>query len=216
MQLRDAVISCWGLSMLRIGSRGPEARVKTLGLTLYYGIQCCGRMARRVFKMDVDKLVEDWMTAVVGMTIAHTKDEFDAHDARADELMMPLLRAPIKQVREFYAKFRDRLKSDPKVPFVVWMAFDCWGAVVVDKAVDDEGIKRLKRKLAADIAELVEMPVKDQIPEAIKRALMWRDPETLESVKETLQSGVKPKLVGRQSCLFLEAGRGKNKVSVML
>ena len=95
------------------------------------------------------------------------------------------------------------------------------GAGAVESVVDvqdapDEAVKRLKHKLAAEIAEIVELDVQDQIPKAIERALCWRDPETLQAVKETLQSGAKPKLVGRQSCLFLECGRGKKKVSVML
>jgi len=85
------------------------------------------------------------------------------------------------------------------------------------KNAPDEGVKRLKNKLAGEIAELVEEDIKDQIPQAIKRALRWRDPATLEAIKDKIESGTaKPKLRGRESCLFLEAGRGKSKVSVML
>lgn len=165
--------------------------------------------------MKVDELVEQWIEAVVGMCLAHDKDEYDANDAKADELLGPLLAAPVKQVREFYHKLAARMRSDKRVPMLVWMGFEAWGETMV-KDAPDEGVKRLKNKLAAEIAELVEEPIRDQIPKAIERALRWRDPETLQAVKETLESGVKPKLRGRESCLFLEAGRGKNKVSVML
>ena len=99
---------------------------------------------------------------------------------------------------------------------LVWMGFEAWGESAIAGAPDDESIKRLKNKLAADIAELVEEDVRDQIPKAIARALRWRDEERLTEIKEQLETGAKPKLVGRQSCLFLEVGRGKKKTSVML
>lgn len=224
MSLRAAVMGSWDLPKIVIEMKaamaskrpGPLGRVRTLGILLRYGF-VCGRMTGgKVTKVDVDDLVKRWVSAVVGMSKAHTKDEFDAEDAKSDELMTPLLTAPIKQVREFYQKLRDALKADPGVPMLIWMGFEAWGEIQVDKAVDDVGIKRLKNKLAADIADIVELPIREQIPEAIKRALRWRDPATLEAVKETLQSGAKPKLVGRQSCLFLEGGKGNKKFSVML
>lgn len=173
-------------------------------------------MTGRPKAVKVDELVEQWVTAIVGMCTAHDKDTYDSHDAQADELLGPILAAPIKQVREFYTKLQQRLRDDPKVPMIVWMGFEAWGECVVKTASDDTGIVRLKNKLAAEIAELVEGDVVDQIPKAIARALRWRDPETLQEVKETLEKGAKPKLVGRQSCLFLEVGRGKKKKQVML
>jgi hypothetical protein len=199
-----------------IKGKGPLGRIRTLGTVLRYGF-LCGRMTGgKVTKVDVDGMVEKWMKAIIGMSLAHSKDEFDAEDAKSDELMTPLLTAPIKQVREFYQKLRDGLKANPQVPMLVWMGFEAWGEIEIDKSVDDIGIKRLKTKLAGEIADIVELPIRDQIPEAIKRALRWRDPQTLEAVKETLQAGAKPKLVGRQSCLFLEGGKGRKKFSVML
>lgn len=221
MELRAEVMATWDLPKIVLelraigGGRGPLGRVRTLGIALRYGFQC-GRMSRRVSKVNVDELVGKWVEAVVGMSTAHDKDGFDAADARADELMGPILTAPIKQVREFYGKLRDALKADQRVPMLVWMGFEAWGEVQIDKAVDDTGTLRLKNQLAGEIAELVELPIRDQIPEAIKRALRWRDPGRLEEIKTTLKAGAKPKLVGRQSCLFLECGLGDKKVSVML
>ena len=54
------------------------------------------------------------------------------------------------------------------------MGFEAWGEVMV-KDAPDEGIKRLKTKLASDIADLVEEDVRDQIPKAIARALRVRN-----------------------------------------
>jgi len=190
--------------------------MRDLGWLLRYGMKyrMCGNRKVRLI-VDVDKLVKKWIEAVVGMCTCHDKDTYDAHDAKTDELMGPLLTASVKQVREFYLKLAAAMRADKRVPMLVWMGFETWGEVMV-KDAPDEGVKRLKNKLAAEIADLVEEDIRDQIPKAIQRALRWRDPETLEKVKETLKSGVKPRLRGRESCLFLEAGRGKRKVSVML
>lgn len=205
------------MASLNIGEfipKGPQRRAADLGWLLRYCLDGHWSTKRRT-PVKVDELVGQWIEAVVGMSLAHDKDTYDAHDAKADELLGPLLAAPVKQVREFYTKLLESMKSDARVPMLVWMGFEAWGEVMV-KDAPDEGVKRLKNKLATEIAELVEEPIRDQIPNAIKRALRWRDPETLQAVKKTLESGVKPMLRGRQSCLFLEAGRGKKKVSVML
>lgn len=219
MNLRSAVLASWQagdfiLDFYTAQGRGPIGRLKRLALTIWYADQC-GRMTWRTKPMDVDKLVDQWVTAVVGMCTSHTKDEFDAHDFRADELMSPILSAPIKQVRDFYHKLNIKLADTPGVPWMVTMGFTAWGKYAIDEAKDG-GVKRLKNKLAAQIADLVELQVQDQIPEAIARALRWRDEETLQDVKQKLEAGAKPKLVGRQSCLFLEVGRGKKKTQVML
>ena len=165
--------------------------------------------------MQVTKLVAAWIEAITAMCAAHTKDDYDAADARADELLGPLLAAPVAQIREFYASLLATMHADKRVPWLVAIGFEAWGEVMV-KDAPDEGIKRLKVALAAEIAALVEEDIRDQIPRAIARALRWRDPQTLQQVKEALQSGQKPKLRGKESCLFLDIGRGKKKVSVML
>lgn len=207
-------ISGWHMGGYEHSSRGPIGRAKTMGLCLWYSIQR-GRVSWKVKPVDVDFLVDQWCEAVVGMCQAHTKDEFDMHDYRADELLGPIMHAPIKQVREFYQKLTHKLETTPGVPFVVHQAFTRWGTLSIANAKDD-GVKRLKTALAKEIADLVEMDVRDQIPEAIARALRWRDPKTLAEIKTVLKSGAKPKLVGRQSCLFLRIGRGKKAREVML
>lgn len=199
-----------------VRKRSPIGRVTTLGWLLRYASKhgmCGSKKVKRI--MDIDQLVKDWIEAIVGMCLAHDKDTYDAHDARADKLLGPILTAPIAQVREFYTKLLDAMNKEERVPWLVKMGFEAWGDVMV-KDAPDEGVKRLKNKLAKEIAELVEEPIRDQIPKAVQRALRWRDPETLEKVKEQLKAGAKPTIRGRESCLFLEMGRGKKKVSVML
>jgi hypothetical protein len=230
MLLREAVICAWGLGetayhwqfsgnlprgSLHKGFKGVSRHVSDLGTLCRYGM-FCKRMTARPKAVNVDKLVDQWIEAIVGMCTCHDKDEYDAHDAKADELLGPILTAPIAQVREFYAKMIARLKSDKRVPLIVHMGFDCWGKAMVKGAGDNRGILRLKTKLAREVAKLVELPAKEQLPKAIERALKWRDPAVLKEIKKSLESGRKPRLVGRQSCLFLEVGRGSKKKQVML
>lgn len=222
MKLRDAVIGLWESGQwahwLQFpGFKGPARMASDLGTLIRYGFQC-GRMCgnRKMKKMNVQELSDKWVSVLVGMCTAHTKDDFDAHDAKADELMGPILTAPIAQVREFYNLLRQKMKDNPGIPMIVWIGFDAWGESTVKHAQDDKSVKRLKTRLAREIADLVEMQVQDQIPEAIARALRWRDPKTLKEVKQKLKAGAKPKIVGRQSCLFLEIGEGPGKTQVML
>ena len=81
--------------------------------------------------MQVEAMVTAWVEAVVGMCLAHDKDTYDAHDAKADELLGPLLMAPVKQIREFYHQLLEKMKADPRVPMLVWMGFQAWGEVMV-------------------------------------------------------------------------------------
>lgn len=217
MGVRSAVIASLdgGRALGEVLRGNPKRRAVVLGFMLRY-VMAGGWSTKRRTPVKIEALIDQWIEAIVGMSTAHDKDAYDAHDAKADELLGPLLAAPVKQIREFYHKLSERMQADKRVPMLVWMGFEAWGEIMIKNA-PDEGVKQLKNKLAAEIAELVEEPIRDQIPNAIQRALRWRDPETLKRVKETLESGVKPKLVGRESCLFLEMKpRGKKKVSVML
>ena len=198
-------------------SRHPARKMRDWGFILRWGMTygMSGSRKRKI-PVDIDALIPKWIDSVVKMSTVHSKDAFDEADGKADELLTPLLSAPVKQVREFYHRLLETMKADERVPMIVWQAFDAWGEVSV-KDAPDEGIKRLKRKLAADIADLVEMDIREQIPTAIKRALMWRDENTLKNVKSAIEAGAKPKLVGKESCTFLEfTPKGGKKVSVML
>ncbi len=156
--------------------------------------------------MDVDKVVEDWMEVILKMSQAHDKDEADEAEAQVDRILTPLLSARIAQIREFYAKLVERMKSDKRVPFMIWRTFEAWHDGFV-KPAPDEAIKKLRRDLAEQIANMVEEDVRPDLKEAMIRALMWREPAQLEEVKEALadakEKGIKPTVTGRQSCLFL-------------
>lgn len=192
--------------------KGPYRKAMEFGFLLRYRME---RRATRVKTVDIEDLVGKWIKVLAQMCTAHDKDSYDAADAQSDELLGPILTAPVAQVRVFYARLLNAMEADPRIPWVVRIGFEAWGEAVVKNATD-EGVKKLKNRLAGEIAELVEMDIREQIPEAIKRALRWRDVNTLEAVKEQLESGEKPKLKGRESCLFLEVGKGKRKATVML
>lgn len=213
--VRSAVMNSLNMCTTHFLPKSPIKRVSELGYILRYGL-AIGFMTRKGTAMiDINKLAGEWIEAIAKMCMSHDKDGYDAGDAQADKLLSPLLAAPIKQVREFYNILLERMKSDKRIPFIVWISYEAWGEAIVKNA-PDEGVKRLKRKLAADITDLAEEAVTEQLPKAMMRALMWRDAEQLEAIKEKLESGAKPKIRGRQSCLFLEAGRGAKKVSVMI
>lgn len=180
-----------------------------LGLLVWYADHCGYTARKKRTPMDVDKLVNEWKTVVTGLAVAHDKDEADRYEAAIEKCLVPILAAPIKQVREFYPKLLKALKDDPKVPFLVWRSYEIWVGQILSKA-PDEAVKQLKTDLAKQITEMVEQDVKDQIPEALMRALQWRSGDTLEEVKaaveETKKNGDKVRLRGRESCLFMEVG----------
>lgn len=215
MSIREAVL--FSYSMGKFGYLYPAKFLQPLRdafSCIGYSCTLC-RGKKGCSKMDVEALVEKWIPVVTKLATAHDRDEFDAAEAKVDDLLTPILSAPVKQIREFYWKLLERLKSTKEVPMLVYMGFEAWGEVMI-KDAPDQGVKKLKTKLAQEIADLVEEDVKPQLGEAIARALRWRHPDTLKEIKEAVESGKKPKMVGRESCLFLEVGTGKNKKTVML
>lgn len=85
----------------------------------------------------------------------------------------------------------------------MWSWFEAWGEVILKRAPDGE-VKALKTALASEIAELVEEDVKPDLRKAIAGALQWRSPESLGKIKAAVESGGKARMVGKESCLFLE------------
>ena len=138
MGVRSAVLASLDAGQFATRIKGPIKRAADLGFILRYCFSY-GNSRKRRTSMQVDAMVDKWIEAVVGMCLAHDKDTYDAHDAKADELLGPLLAAPIKEVREFYAKLLERMHADKRVPMLVWMGFEAWGAVQV-KDAPDEGV----------------------------------------------------------------------------
>jgi hypothetical protein len=187
------------------------------GCLLAYACKTPSR--RKRVTMDVDQMVETWLPLIKKLACAHDVDEKDAASSELDEHIAPILAAPIVQIREFYRTLTGRLKSDPSVPWAVWRLFEFWGESVLDK-IHGEEVHGLKKELASGIADraIEELPRLDW-REAMIGALMWRSPEKLKEIAEKLDAGEKPRLKGKQSCLFLvvgEASQDGKQVEVML
>lgn len=201
-------------SVARCAIDGREA----IALRLYYMVlrhllkdrlallmYACEYPTRRKRKpVDVAKMVETWKPLLIQLALAHDFDERDAASSALDEQLSPIVNAPVKQIREFYRELTANLKADPKCPFALWSLFDFWGEKVLAK-VDDKGVLELKKDLAGQIAErsMADIPREDWINSMIG-ALMWRDPVRLEEINKELAGGAKPRVRGRESCLFLE------------
>lgn len=155
--------------------------------------------------MDVDRMVAQWREALVGITLAHDRKQVDEWEFRLNELLEPFLKAPVKQIREFYKQLLAALKDDPSVPFFIWVGLEAWGKTILEKATD-QGLLELKGEVAMRIARAVEGDVQPQLAEAIANALKWRDPESLEKIEKAVRKGHRAKLTGKESCLFLEVG----------
>lgn len=213
--IRDELIGTAELARFIWKEAGPTAgKLKKLFVTLTYGQKHPSRGRRRI-PMDVDKQVAAWHEAMLGLATAHDKNDEDKWEAKTDDLLGPLLTAPVKQLRELHAKLMKTLKEDQRIPYIIWRGLEKWGEVMVVNA-PDQGVRKLKDKLAREIVELCEDQVLPQFGEAMVRALMWRSEEQLEEVKTQLEKGASPKIRGRESCLFLEVGKGKNKAMVQL
>jgi hypothetical protein len=148
-------------------------------------------------------LVQAWIPIIRGLATAHDKATVDKCEFDMETHLMPMLSAPVKQLRQFYNELVEALKADKTIPFFVWAMFQSWGDVILKEA-SDEDVRGLKKELAGEIAELVEKDVAPDVPKAIAAALQWRSPETLTKVRDAVKAGAKPKLVGKESCLFLQ------------
>ncbi len=153
--------------------------------------------------MNVDTLVAKWVPVVRGIAGAHSRKEVDQCEFELDECLSPLLMAPVAQIREFWGKLCVALEADPEVPFYCWSMFKAWGEAILKDAPDAE-IKKLRTDLAEEVATLVEEKVKPDWHSALVGALKWRAPEDLDNIKTAVKKGGRPRVVGRESCLFLE------------
>lgn len=170
----------------------------------------CEHPARRKrLAMDVDGMVKTWVPLIKKLALAHDIDEKDAASAALDDHLLPVIAAPVTQIREFYRKLTARLKEDREVPLFLYRLFEFWGENVLDK-IESDKILTLKKEIAGRIAErsIQEIPREDWINSMIG-ALQWRDAEKLETIEKNLAAGEKPRVKGRESCLFLEVGEAE-------
>jgi len=208
--VRDYVLSLWdvveGAKNIMLWYRSGIARggcrsLHDLRALLMYACEMPSRRKRT--PMNVPEMVQRWVPIIRGLATAHDKAPLDQCEFEMEDHLNPLLTAPVAQIRDFYAQLVAALKADPSIPFFVWAWFESWGEVILKKAPDGE-VKELKSALAAEIATMVEAQVQPDLKQAIAAALQWRSPESLEKVRDAVATGGKARMVGRESCLFLE------------
>ena len=214
--LRNEVFMFWSLT--RFAQKyGPGFRkVRDMEVLTYYA--CEVTSGRRKIPVDVPKLIAEWKAVIVTLCTAHDKDAIDKAEFQMDELLKPMLTAPVAQIREFYAGLLTALSDDQAVPFFIWSIFKGWGELVLEKVDEKSPPKRLKKKLAEEVAKMaITKQTRKDMVDALVGALMWRSPEALKEIKEDLEAGVKPRVKGRESCIFLTTQRkGKPERMVML
>lgn len=177
---------------------------REMALLIRYGGTSRRMTSRGVTPVDIDHMVSIWVETVIGLSTHHTHAEYTAADHTTDDLLGPLLTAPIRQVREFAAKLGRALEDDERVPFMVWSGFQRVVLPVLQGRPDGEVIE-LKKHLATEVAELAEKGLdRGELVAAMAGALQWRSSEALTKVKGALEQGEKPRIKGRESCLFLE------------
>lgn len=167
--------------------------------------------------VDVDEMVNKWADILIALSTAHQPEDRTRADEQSDEILLPLLGAPSAQIKDFTVKLAKRLEDDPRCPFLVWSAFQRLVAPVILNSPAGE-IVALKTTLATEIAELVENDLnRAELIAAIAGALQWRTEGALQKVRDNLKAGGKPRLRGRESCLFLEVPvEGKETAMVVL
>lgn len=213
---REVALDTRDVALLGHWSGTHQVRDLAVLLAYAHSRRCMGR-SRRI-RMDVSNMVRRWTDALVALSTAHDADAHDAGEAAADELLWPLLEAPIAQVREFTVLLAAALEADPRVPFLIWRSVRRIVEPVV-RASPDGPLIELKADMARQVAILAESGLERMdLVDAIAGALQWRDESKLVKVKEALESGAKPRLRGRESCLFLvpTAADGTELAEVLL
>lgn len=153
--------------------------------------------------VDVPALVHLYHDALLTMSTAHTHEEHTRVERMTDDLMTPLLKAPVDQLREFAATLAAELKADERVPFMVWSTFERVCAPLIAARPQGKDMK-LRDELAKETAELVEPTIpRADLVESIAGALKWRAPAQIKAVRDAVKSGGQVRVEGRQSCLFL-------------
>jgi hypothetical protein len=175
----------------------------------WLALACEHPSRRKRIPVDVQKTVDVWVPLIKKLAVAHDVDEKDAASSAMDEALLPIIAAPVAQVREFYKALTQRLKSNPEIPWAVWKLFEFWGDNVLDK-ISLEEVAGLKKEIATRIAERSEAAIpREEWVIAMVGALQWRSPEKLQEIEAALDAGQKPSIRGKESCLFLQVGEAE-------
>ena len=133
------------ISMYEVIMRAVFARFLS-----FMAYSCEHPTRRKRTNVDVKAMVKTWVPLIKKLATAHDIDEKDAASSALDEQLLPVLAAPVKEIREFYNGVTAALKADPGVPWAVWKLFDFWGSNVLDK-INKEEVIGLKTVLARKI-----------------------------------------------------------------
>lgn len=193
-----------GLDLPRIALRVRIGeQLEGMTILIRYGQTNWSR--RRRIPVDIKSLTQQWVDSIAVMCLAHDPKDHAQVEFQVDELLKPLLDAPVSQMKEFTLSLAAALEADERIPYMVWRPY-CEMLRKAEKQASRERVIELKTGLAREVAEAVEKDIQPQLIDALIGALQWRNPETLTKIKRAVESGEKPKLSGRQSCLLLEAG----------
>lgn len=166
-----------------------------------------GKKGVRKQKINPEELSTLWVEVVYHLSTGHDKDTLDLYESKLDECLLPILRAPVAQLREFYRLLVEKLKADARIPFFVWRGFEVWAEKDILTAPDEDVIE-LRTVLAREITDLVAPEVQKDIMEAMVNALQWRSAGKLKEIRDAVKAGGKPRaqqrVRGHESCLFLD------------
>src|SRR5882672_1260821 len=85
-------------------------RLRDAGCMFWYGHKQPHTGRKKRLPVKVDEMVKKWHLMVVGLATAHDKDGIDRYEAGVEECLLPMLAAPVKQLREFAPKLLASLK----------------------------------------------------------------------------------------------------------
>ena len=94
------------------------------------------------------------------------------------------------------------------MPYFIWKTVEHWKEQAVGVSQGMES-KMLPAELAGELANVLEPVLSPQLRQALTDSLKWKSSEVLEKIGAAVEAGEKPKLRGRESCLFLEVGGSK-------
>jgi hypothetical protein len=116
---RDALLSATDLCIrLGWGSLGLRNVYDLANLMDYeewrVGWNKRGNGAGRRTRMDVEAMVGAWHEAIVALSTAHDPEAHNRAEHASDDLLGPILMAPIAQMREFTQRLAKALENDPR------------------------------------------------------------------------------------------------------
>ena len=113
--VRDAVLRIYTILEMANTIPKPQSKFREMLILVWY---CCTQISSRKRRslMDIPAMVQGWISVVVATSTGHDKETVDHAEFAIEELMAPLLTAPVKQLRVFWQQLEQALKADPPRP----------------------------------------------------------------------------------------------------